>query len=190
LLQNHADCLLFQCLIACSDRDASQVAMEHWEALTKFVGLNDKCKIPEPFTFDQHVATAQKFRDHLKDDCRQEVCAVCSKYCSHAVVNKYSLADVPHLDLLDAAGPKSAKHPRDALTTFAWHDVTYCLQPYSCYGDGNECQVDMCNDCYGALQSMRVPESSLVCFDTGMYLATVPGNDEETVRTNASDDEY
>lgn len=130
---------------------------------------------PEPFTFQQHVEAAQKFRDQLDADCNKGVCSVCSKYCRACDIVAYDLDEVPNLHLLDASGPKTAKHPRDALTTFTWQNVTYCLQPDFCRVDasGEHCQADICVGCYSALKNKRVPDESLVCFDTGKIHAHV-----------------
>ena len=141
-----------------------------WTAISDFAGLDEDAMVPEPFTFEQHVDTAKEFRKHLENDCNRTVCAVCSSYQRNIDVKEYNIDDIPNLSLLDASVPPSTSHPRDALTTFTWRNVTYCLQPIACKPrrDG-ECVVDVCGQCHSDLKKKRVPDMSLVCFDTGKY---------------------
>lgn len=156
-------------LSACRLRTAEQWSNDMWKAVVDFSCLEETISLPQPFTFQQHVQAAEAFRDHLDNDCKKKVCSVCSMYRRTVDVEEYDLEKVPNLHLLDASGPKTAKHPRDALTTFAWQNVTYCLQPYACRvdGSGDHCTVDICVDCFTDLKNKRVPDESLVCFDTG-----------------------
>lgn len=138
-----------------------------WTAIKDFSGLDDVPTVPTPFTFAQHVETAREFRKQLDIDCNRTACAVCSSYCRKTDVNTYNINNIPNLSLLDASLPKSTALPRDALTTFTWRNTTYCLQPEACEVDDEQCRVTICCLCHSDLKKKRVPEMSLVSFDTG-----------------------
>lgn len=152
---------------------AETVVADMWHALADFACLeyvNSTVPVPNPYTFEQHIDAARSIRDFLDRDCKHKgVCAVCSMYRRQCDLEVYDLEEVPNLHLLDASMPKTAKQPRDALTTFVWQNVTYCMQPDACHADerGERCSVDVCVGCFSALKNKRVPDESLVCFDTG-----------------------
>lgn len=156
----------------CRNRSASDVSSEMWDGIKEFVCLDsciDEPSLPKPFTFDDHVDAAAKFRLNLQEYCDRTVCAVCSRYRPKANISSHLLDNIPNLSLLDSTLPKTDELPRDALTTFQWRDSTYCLQAEGCdvHDDPAMCAADVCSECFSALKAKRVPPMSLVCFDAG-----------------------
>jgi hypothetical protein len=165
-------CLAPQCNCLCRGREASDVAREMWGGIKEFVCfeyLANEPPLPQPFTLDDHVDAAIKFRTELKACCEKTVCAVCSRYRPKVDATSHAICDIPNLSLLDASLPKTDEYPRDALTTFQWRDTTYCLQEKACHvgDDPNTCNVTVCKECFFALKTKRVPPMSLVRFDAG-----------------------
>ena len=169
------------CIVYCRNdttRTAETVATAVWDEIAKCTGLYDIPDVPEAPTWDTHLANAQSMRDFLDRECRRSVCGVCSMMRRGQDVKLHDIASIPNLHLLDSTLPKTAAHPRDGLTTFAYTDpassknVVYCLQPHACSdSDDGKVNVSVCDSCHHHLTKGRVPPESLVCFDTGKQLS-------------------
>jgi hypothetical protein len=159
----------------CREDSTETIARTMWTALVEFSHLDQPCSLPEPATWDEQIKAAAAFRDHMQRECEQEVCSVCSTLCRACDVADHVLSNVEHIELLDAAGPKTAEHPRAALTTWTWHDTTYCLQPAACREapDGADAILAICKACSSDLDKGRIPAAALVNIDTGQSLLWV-----------------
>ena len=105
---------------------------------------------------------------------------MCSMFVRSVDVRRYALTDIPNLDLLridaDDIAEDKLRYPRHALTTWG----QYCLQPVAVHSsstnsnddddvtdDDDDVHVDVCTSCYKSLSNYRIPDESLVAFDTG-----------------------
>ena len=138
-----------------------------WDEIARRTALHDEPQLPAAPTMQTHIDHAQKMRDFLDRECTKTVCAVCSMMRRTCDITRYPIKHIPNVHLLDASGPKTDQFPRAALTVVEHVDVdnttTYCMQPASVFED----EADVCIDCYTDLEKSRIPDLSLVAFDTG-----------------------
>ncbi|GAX86262.1 hypothetical protein CEUSTIGMA_g13674.t1 [Chlamydomonas eustigma] len=122
---------------------------------------------------------AASFRQSLKAQLQETVCAVYSRYCPAIQVQEYrvsspssisdlvevvSLPRLPNTNLLRKDGNKvTSKTPYHAKTTHTIDGITYCLQPHACKIN----VVSTCLECAKALKGNQVPPHSLVRYDCG-----------------------
>lgn len=173
LVAMHMSLMIFVLMLGCRSRTASHVSREMWAGIMEFACIDNPSKLttlPRAYTLDDHVEAARRFREELRKYCDRTVCAVCSMYRPRCNVSRHDLNTIPNLALLDAALPKTDELPRDALTTFEWGNVSYCLQPAACFpsDDSSKCAADVCTECFADLKAKRVPKMSLVSFDAGI----------------------
>ena len=92
--------------------------------------MEDVYKVPtRPFTCEEDMKDAVKFRNHMTDHNKTKVCACCSRRREACQVNGVPFNEIKNLHLLTANHdePDSAptpELPREALTVFDG----YCLQ--------------------------------------------------------------
>ena len=147
---------------------AQITASELWTSVVDFAHLHSDDPIPN-ITRDTHLQAATDFRAHMDRECTKDVCAVCSCYKRACDVTSTTPSELVGLHLLDASRPKTDTLPRAALTTVTISSNTYCLQPVACQrdDDGTITHIKVCIECKHSLASSRVPNTSLVAFDTG-----------------------
>ena len=144
------------------DDDATE-ALVHKQlaALVDFCGIDKESVCPTAFTFEQHVAAAQDFRDALDESCNLTLCAVCA--IPQANVVSIHIDDLPHKKMLRADEESTLEAPRHGLTVCTLKEVVYCLQPDAVTDDN----VSVCHACLTALKGKQIPKESLVRVDTG-----------------------
>ncbi len=120
----------------------------------------------QAWSLQDDLATAQHFRACMDRDIPVQLCAVCARKCRRCDVHVLRFADqFVGLGRLRADGPKTPAAPRQALTTFLWQDVRYCLLPAAC--DAVKGTAHVCTECTTELGHGKLPPASLVRIDTG-----------------------
>jgi hypothetical protein len=145
-----------------------EVQQQQWEDLANRLGLHRQPSAPP---IQPVIEVAKSFRDVLDRQCCKEVCAVCSMYVRKVDITTLDLEDVPNLDLLrsdvEMSEEERQRYPRDGLTI--WRE--WCLQEAGITVEGEESEeevkVAVCKNCLKDLENDKIPDTSLVAFDTG-----------------------
>ena len=125
--------------------------------------LCSEAAVPTPWTFEDAVREAGRFRECIDGLLPECLCAVCGRRSTRVASNAHSVDAIPSLRLLRADGPRDDEFPRSALTTLAVDGVAYCLTAAGVQ-DGI---ASICDECEGALRRGDVPPCSYVRVDEG-----------------------
>ena len=126
---------------------------------------------------------ARQFRDVIDRQCTKNVCAVCSMIVRQVDIEEMTVSSIPNLDLLRKGREDGEEdvYPRAGLTVWG----NWCLQPAAIRAidvpEGHQgCDMDIdlevdaeghvadiCKTCLKELGKGKVPDRSLVAFDTG-----------------------
>ena len=133
------------------------------------MGLGEDYLPPRPHTIEESIEAAQAFRDYMTENAATELCAACGCYCPPVDMrpNRTSVDAVMNLDLLLCGLPQDRENglPRAGLTSTIIDGMKYCIEPAAYHPEDHS--LDLCHECYAALEAEKVPEASLVRIDIG-----------------------